>query len=427
MRNRYLVALMSVSILFPSAVFSQTARTLTWDACVKEAEKKNPDLISARETVLQQESAVGITRSPLLPQISATASGKKTHTGGNGVDTTSNSYSYGITGRQLIFDGFKSWYDLKGESSRLDAARMSYIASSATIRYNLRTAFVALLKAQQMLSLTKEIETRRKHNLDLVRLRYEAGSEHRGSYYAAKADYAQAQADVASAEREIGTARRTLASLIGADSSEQFTASGSIALDTKYETDPAVEKLAVNHPSVKMMELRKNAARSDATASKLDFSPQLYGFANAGKSGDTLAAKSTTWSIGVEASAPLFEGGRTYYSMTKAQSAYRQADADEKSTHATVLTAIGKSWNALKDSIENVNVQKEYLNAALERSKIGEAQYSIGLLSFDNWTILETNLVNAKKSYLSACAQALSAEAEWIQSIGGPLEYETQN
>ncbi len=427
MRIRYVTAVAAALLILPCAAFSQSVRTLTWEECIKAAEEKNPDLLSARESVSQQESAVGITRSSLLPQVSASASGEQSRTSGGGTAKTSTSYSYGITGKQLIFDGLKTVYDLKGSSSRLDAERLNYLVTSATIRYNLRAAFVSLLKAQEMLSLTKEIEIRRKHNLNLVKLRYDAGSEHRGSYFAAKADHAQAKADVASAEREIDTARRTLSSLIGSDTSDAFTVTGVITLTEKYETNPPVENLAAKHPSVRRMSLQKEAARNDATASKLDFSPQLYGFANASKTGDSLPAKSTNWSVGLEVSAPLFEGGRTYYSMTKAQSAYRQAEADERSAQASALTAIEKSWNALKDSIENVAVQKEYLDAALERSKIGEAQYSIGLLSFDNWTILETNLVNAKKSYLNASAQALSSEAVWIQSIGGSLEYETQN
>jgi len=67
-------------------------------------------------------------------------------------------------------------------------------------------------------------------------------------------------------------------------------------------------------------------------------------------------------------------------------------------------------------------VQNQYLGAAKERSTIGEAKYSIGLLSFDNWTIIENSLVSARKSYLEACAAVLRAEATWLQSIGGTLE-----
>jgi hypothetical protein len=51
-------------------------------------------------------------------------------------------------------------------------------------------------------------------------------------------------------------------------------------------------------------------------------------------------------------------------------------------------------------------------------------QYSIGTLSFDNWTIIENNLAAARKSYINAFASAMTAEAAWIQSKGGTLENE---
>ena len=64
------------------------------------------------------------------------------------------------------------------------------------------------------------------------------------------------------------------------------------------------------------------------------------------------------------------------------------------------------------------------LLATLERSKIAQAQYSIGFINFDNWTIIEDNLVTAKRSYLFAQEAALLAEAKWIQAKGETIEYE---
>ncbi len=64
------------------------------------------------------------------------------------------------------------------------------------------------------------------------------------------------------------------------------------------------------------------------------------------------------------------------------------------------------------------------LLATEERSKIAQAQYSIGLVTFDNWTIIEDNLVKAKNNYLDAQAAALLAEAKWIQAKGETLEYD---
>jgi len=66
-------------------------------------------------------------------------------------------------------------------------------------------------------------------------------------------------------------------------------------------------------------------------------------------------------------------------------------------------------------------VQGKFFEAARERAKITQAQYSTGLISFDNWTIIEDDLVNAKKSFLDVQADALIAEANWIQAKGGTL------
>ena len=64
------------------------------------------------------------------------------------------------------------------------------------------------------------------------------------------------------------------------------------------------------------------------------------------------------------------------------------------------------------------------LQAAEERAKIAQTQYSTGFISFDNWIIIENDLVNAKKTYLESQASALSAEAKWVQAKGETLEYE---
>ena len=73
-----------------------------------------------------------------------------------------------------------------------------------------------------------------------------------------------------------------------------------------------------------------------------------------------------------------------------------------------------------------MEVQKKVLDAAQERAKISTAQYAIGLLLYDNWIIIEDNLVSAKKSYISAQNASLVAEANWVQAKGGTLDYDQE-
>jgi outer membrane protein TolC len=73
--------------------------------------------------------------------------------------------------------------------------------------------------------------------------------------------------------------------------------------------------------------------------------------------------------------------------------------------------------------MDNVSVQRKFLEAARERAKIASAQYSTGLTAFDDWIIIENNLVIAKKAHLNAQSNLLIAEAAWMQAKGDTLEY----
>ena len=71
-----------------------------------------------------------------------------------------------------------------------------------------------------------------------------------------------------------------------------------------------------------------------------------------------------------------------------------------------------------------MEVQRKFLNAAEERARIAEAEYSLGLVIFDNWIIIEDQLAQTKQSYLDALANQLTTEAQWIQAKGETLAYD---
>jgi len=423
---------MTVSVIFISTgwinpLFSEEKKTLTWTDCIKIAEKNNPDLISAMEKINQNDAAKKVVRADLLPQISASASGEHGKSDTDTLNNSTNSYSYGITAKQLLFDGFKTVYDMKSANALLDESKLDYSVTSATVRLNLRNAFISYIKVEKMYDITLEIRKRRKHIYDLVKIRYEAGKEHIGSLHSVKADLMQAQADVRAAERDIFLAHKSLCYLMGITETKKFKPDDIFEVKSKYDIKPDFATIAAKNPSVIKATYTRQAAYYTFKSSQLDFSPKVYGTASIGKTGESPDDMTKNWTVGFEISAPLFEGGKTWYTESKASAAYRQSESDEKSTLNTILKSLEESWNSLQSAVESVDVQKESLGSAIERSKIGEMQYTIGTLSFDNWTIIESNLASAKKSYLNACATALTAESQWIQAKGGTLENEIQN
>jgi outer membrane protein TolC len=121
---------------------------------------------------------------------------------------------------------------------------------------------------------------------------------------------------------------------------------------------------------------------------------------------------------------PIFEGGLRGAQVAQARASLNQLQANETSMRNTIVAALEQYRASLLEAIDNTDVQKKSLSAAEERSKIAEAQYSIGTITFDSWTIIEDNLVSAKRAYLNAQAEALLSEANWVQAKGETLEYE---
>ena len=398
--------------------------TLTWEECVRRAKKNHPDLISAAEEVKQAKADLDIEISAMLPDITGGASGKRARTSSAG--KTGNTYSYDITGQHLIFDGFKTSSEVSSALKTLRAQEYTYNVTSSEVRLNLRGAFVKLLKAQELIALTEQIAERREQNLELVKLRYEAGREHKGSLLTAEADLAQAEFEVAQAQRSITLAQRELSKELGYGKMKAWKAKGSFSVepDGEYDLKPDFENLALTTPFLKELMAKKEAARYGLQSEEADFFPQVYLNTSIGKSGSSLLPQGRQFSAGVSMSFPIFEGGSRVSEVTKARSQFEQAKADEESGRDSLLLTMETTWKDLLDAMDTVEVKKKFLEAAEERAKITTAQYEKGLTSFDDWIIIEDNLVSAKKNYLTAQADMLSSEAYWIQAIGGTLEYD---
>jgi len=435
-----LLSVIAIGLLLAVVNRATAEETIVWGECVKEAKKNHPDLISAREQLNQTKAEKEITRSAVMPQVSAafsettskaasqsSSSSSSSSSSGSSRKDYTTTYQYSISGQQLLFDGFKTSYDLSAAERTIRASKYNYEVTSSDIRLRLRTAFIDLLSAQELLKVTEEIASRRKQNVDLVTLRYESGREHKGSLLTSEADLAQAQFEVEQAKRSIWLSQRRLVKELGRSKLViPLVASGDLGIKRQYREKPDFEYLAETAPLLKELIARKEAAKFGERSAIAELYPQVYATGSVGRSDTVWLPKRKTWLVGTSVSLPIFEGGSTFANISKTRALLKQAQADETSGRDGVILTLANAWTDLQDAVDSVEIQKKFLEATKERSRISEAEYSVGLLSFDNWVIIEDNFVKAKKDLLSAEMNALLAEATWIQAQGGTLDYDEE-
>ena len=401
--------------------YSQEA--LTWKECVRRAKDNNPDLISAGERLKQSKADKDISLSSALPQVSSEISGKRSRSADK---KPADSYGYGITGRQLVFDGFKTSSEISSALKAIRAQEYNYAVESSNVRLDLRASFTGLMKAQELVHITESIEERRRQNLELVKLRYESGREHKGALLTAEADMAQAEFETAQAKRNVLLSQRDLSRAMGLTRAKPLMVKGKFSLTASYKNRPDIDFLAESTPFLRELIERKEAARYNVSSREADFLPKVYLNGSLGRTDNEWPPENREWSAGFSVSLPIFEGGRRLAEAAKAESQLNQAKAAERSGRDSVLVTLERTWKELQDGIEAVSVQKKFLEAAEERAAITRAQYETGLASFNDWIIIEDNLVKAKKAYLNTQADMLLAEAYWIQATGGTLEYDQE-
>ncbi|MFA5157137.1 MAG: TolC family protein [Candidatus Omnitrophota bacterium] len=416
------IVLISSFIFFQAEAFA--VETLSWQDCIREAAKNHPDLIAAEEEVKQSQAGKTITASGLYPQVDASVTASTARTDNGVTNSNADSYGYGLSGTQLIFDGTKTIQDVRAASENIAASKENFRFTSSAVRFRLRTAFIDLLRAQELLRITEDIYDIRRGNLELITLRYESGLEHKGALLTAEADLASAKYGISQNRRDLEVAQRNLTKEMGRKELVPLEAKGDFKVSNIVKDKPDFEALVKNNPSLQQLVAQKNAAQFSLRSAYANFSPTLSGSAGASKAGSHWSPKNDQWNLGLTMSMPVFEGGLRLAQVAQARALLNQLRENERSTKDGLILTLEQTWAELQDAIENVEVQRKTLVAAQERSNIAQAQYSIGFISFDNWTIIEDNLVSAKSAFLNAQANALLAEAAWIQAKGETLEYE---
>jgi outer membrane protein TolC len=376
--------------------------------------------------VRQSKADVPLAAGAYIPQLGASlgVSGSERDDPLSQGKSESKNYSAGINGKQMLFDGLKTVYDIKSAQSMVRSAKYDADIVSAQTRLNLRNAFVSLLKSQESLVIAQQILQRRSKNYELVLMRYKAGKEHRGSLLNAEASLAQARFNSAQAERSITASQRKLLKEMGEPFRNDVAVHGGFWSAKGDRKSPDYNGIARNHPGLLKIRMQRESVQSQVKSSLASFSPVISLSGGVSRSGGSLPPGNANWSAGIDATVPIFQSISTYYNFDKANALARQLKSDEASLLAGTVSDLEQKWIDWQNAIDMTQVQKKFLEAAEERAQIAEAQYAIGRIMFDNWIIIEDDLARAKNAYLDAEANELAGEAAWYYAKGETLSHE---
>lgn len=403
------------TVLILLFALSAEARTLTWNDAVTLAQQNSSEYQMALSNYRAVEELERTGISGFLPKLSAGTSA--TH-GDSSSGGSYHSYSAQISLSQNIFAGFadiNTYYLRKSESQK---AKAVLTAAKARLSAELKQSYSEVYYLQDVKKLTSDILRRRKENYNNVKLQYEIGRENKGSLLLSESYVAMAEYDQVSTENSEEIAHSNLRRILGMPESESIEILSNIPREEIADrVNPDFQALAENHPDVQSARQDEMSSLYSQRISRAGFLPSLdfsgsYGYSDS----RFFPQQNDSWSVGLTLSIPLFNGMRTY-------SAYRAADArlegsryNTRNTLQKITSDIKRTYFEYLQALQKEKIDRAFDRAAILRAEVARNKYKNGFITFEEWDIVETDLISRQKENLASERNRILKQSAWEQA-----------
>ena len=396
----------------PAAAAGQQA--LTFEEARKAMLAANPQARAAAldlETAASREASA---RGGLYPSFYADADWARA--GSQGADPY-DSYSYGFSGSQPLFAPALPAAVRSAAASRR-AAQAAQDRTVSRLAYELRNAFADILNARGALALSEGTLKRRADNLELIRLKYQAGRENKAALLETEAALKTAQWQHERYAKNLRLLERKLNRLL-ARPAQAPAPELSLPLPPEPPAEvSAFEPVLENHYSLRAARAvleGANASLSSAGSARL---PEARATGSSKWAGSDWPTAPNRWALGASLSLPLFSGGRLASNQDAAGTAARAAEAALKNARDEVFLNAEDAFLSWREARAYLDVARSSLDAAEARAWLVRKQYLAGQSSYFEWRNVEEQLIGEQNQYLSAGRALAAGYAAFTQAIG---------
>jgi outer membrane protein TolC len=421
------ICMIAFSVLIAVSVQANTNNVLNWKHCLERTRQNSPDLAAARAAVRELEYGVSSASAGFLPQIDASArvnrgQNERELSSGQGTNSTSSvkwvdteNVSAGLELTQDLFSGGNNLARRRRALAQLEVGEEQYRDTLSDVELRLRQAFVEVVYAKDLIELTSQIAERRENNVRLIQLRFDGGRENAGSLARSMAQLSVAEYEQRQAERSLAYAYRNLAAAMGSLDVD-FGVDGELQAGRPEETID-VELLVKQTPGYIIAKTQVKASKQGLHVARSSRFPSVTFSASTGLSGDR-ELEFGEWNVGLRASMPIFTGNRINSEVAAEKEKVIQSEMEFLDTANSLAATLQQRLNSYTDAVENEAVQKQSLDAEMLRAEISTAKYKQGLLSYEDWDQIESNLINQGKTYLQRRRTSELEQARWKNALG---------
>ncbi len=405
---RHFKAITLVTLLGTST-FTPAADLMT---AYQDAVRYDSGLAASRASLMAEKEGESQARAGLLPAISFTGSAQHIDTSADRTGGSHKTTAFGLSLSQPVFRA-QTWFSYLASRENTQIAETRFSIAQQQLILDVATAYFNVLKAQESLTTRQSAEAAFKRQWEQAKERFDVGLITITEVHEAKANYDATQTASIQAQSQLDIANATLSRLSGVNYPFilDLKAGFPIVQPTPANVDIWIEQATRDNLSVQVSQLATEARQLQLKTSQAGHYPTLdlvasyndtenHGMAPVDNSARTAA-------LGLQLNMPLYQGGGTQASISKARYQLEEARLNLETARRNVRLQTSTLYRTILTDIETVHSQKQNIvsrESALEATRAG---YSVGTRNI-------VEVLDAERNYFSALRDHAVARYDYV-------------
>lgn len=428
--------LLLIGLLAAATTWAQTPRVLTLAEALTLAAQHHPDLRQARAGTEAGKARVDQARAPLLPQVSGTASYKRstanfapspgsvpksvTSSATANFDTY-NYFAVGASASQLVYDFGQTSGKLQAALAQARATGAGEQTARVRILAGVRIAYFAAQAQHALLQVaTSTLENQERH-LAQIQAFVEVGRRPAIDLAQARADRANAELQRINAEANDETARAQLLGAIGLTEPMEVTL-GAETMPAVPGEDAKTESLLADalaaRPDIAALNLQLEAQDRTIAALRATYAPAVLLSTGLTDAGTQLSGLAWNWQATLGLSWPVFQGGLTDAQLREARANRSAIEAQIAGVSLQVRVDVEQARLAVRASRLALGAADEALSNAKVRLELAEGRYKAGAGSIIELADAQLGFTTASAQRVQADFKLATARAQLLAALG---------
>ncbi len=279
------------------------------------------------------------------------------------------------------------------------------------------TTYNNVLLAEELLELQHDIKEQVETHLDVVQSNLDAGMVTELDRHEAMVALSEVEQEIVEARSNLELAREGFRSLLGLERGIEIGLAGSYD-EAFINLEDEVLKMAEenqlidleDNPQLEALAYQREASEASLEMTEAERFPTIAMVGNYSWEDEDIGFEDSSWSIGVNVSFDIFDGGQRRAEIEQAEAEMRQLEYNRQEAEDGLYIEANRALNAFYDAISQEELTAQMQEQAEEQLRLAELRYSEGVGT-------STDVIDARAGYSQARLAGEEARYSRIESL----------